>query len=71
VPPLPAFLRDARLIWHMRKVNLWELLPKELGGPDYHGPEGEETRESRLRRLLRLLEALTNQLPLIHSSPDR
>ena len=61
------FLRDARLIWHTRKLNLWELLPEELGGPSCLGPEGKDAREERLSRLLGLLKALEGQLPIIHS----
>jgi hypothetical protein len=66
-PGPDRFVEDVRLIWFTRKLNLWELLPRELGGPEYLGPEGEDTRANRLDRLFRLLEVLHKHAPWVAS----
>jgi hypothetical protein len=59
---LQDFLREARLVWAARKINLWEHLPPSVGGPPYDHRafvgEDRERSEKLSSTLARLVESL-------------
>jgi hypothetical protein len=59
---LHVFMREARLTWAARKMNLWELLPPSAGGPPYDHrafiADERERAESLLERFAQLFESL-------------
>jgi hypothetical protein len=59
---LETFLREARIVWAARRINLWEMLPPSAGGPPYDSRAFATDREEREARFLATLTDLVESL---------